>query len=42
MAQLISNNMCRFTKLRLGGNTKITQVGILKLGQSLRNKDFIK
>ena len=42
LADLVSHDICRFTRLRLAGNDKITQVSILKLGQALRNKTFIK
>jgi hypothetical protein len=34
--------MCRFTHLKLAGNQKITQIGLIKLGQSLRNNHTIK
>jgi len=34
--------MCSFTKLRLAGNDKITQIGLIKLGHSLRNNKTVK
>lgn len=42
LAELFENNMCSFTKLRFAGNSKITQIGLIKLGHSLRNNKTIQ
>lgn len=34
--------MCAFNKLKFKGNSKITQIGLIKLGQALRNNTNIK
>lgn len=42
LAELYESEQCQFTKLKFKGNERITEVGVMKLGQSLRNKTFIK
>jgi hypothetical protein len=42
LAQLYHENMCAFSRLKLRGNAKITQIGLIKLGQALRNNASIR
>ena len=42
LAQLYREGMCAFSRLKLKGNTKITQIGLIKLGQALRNNASIR
>lgn len=42
LAELYESGDCQFTKLKFKGNQRITEVGVMKLGQALRNKMFVK
>jgi hypothetical protein len=41
ISQLYEEGRCAFTKLKLAGNSQITQVAAIKLGKALRNNNQV-